>query len=315
MIAPADARIAFAGSPEFAVPSLRGLIESGYDVVMVLTQPDRPAGRGRRLQSGAVKQFSAGAGLDVLQPQDLSAEDVQQKLRSMDLDLMIIVAYGLLLPVAVLEIPRAGCINVHASLLPRWRGASPVQAAILAGDTVSGVSIMRMEKGLDTGPVYATEEIRIGAHETAGQLHDRLAEAGARTLIRTLHGILDGSSIARAQSAVDATYAGRISKADATIDWSDSAVAIDARIRAYNPWPVAETRLDGLRLRCWFAELVAANRADAGPGECVSAGPDGVDIQTGDGVLRLKELQLPGGQRMGAGEFVRGHPVLGKTLG
>jgi len=315
MMARADARIVFAGSPEFAVPSLRSLIESGYDVVAVLTQPDRPAGRGRRLQPVAVKEFAAGAGLDVLQPQNLSAADIQHKLRSMSPDLMIVVAYGLLLPVAVLEIPRAGCINVHASRLPRWRGASPVQAAILAGDPISGVSIMRMEQGLDTGPVYAIEDIRIGEHETAGQLHDRLAQAGAHMLVRALEGILDGSSIPRAQSAADATYAGRISKADAAIDWTRSAVTIDRQIRAYNPWPVAETRLDGLRLRCWFAELAGAHGSDAAPGECVSAGPDGVDIQTGDKVLRLKELQLPGGQRMDAGEFVRGHPVLGKTLG
>jgi len=311
------ARILFAGSPDFAVPCLAALVESRHAIVAVLTQPDRPAGRGRKLRPGPVKQFALDRGIDVLQPTTLSEPEIQQQLASLRPDLAVVVAYGLLLPQAVLAIPRAGCINVHASLLPRWRGASPIQAAILAGDTMSGVSIMQMEAGLDTGPVYAIRELDIKRADTAETLHDRLAALGAKLLGGVVDGILDGTATAVAQDNGAASYAGRIGKADALIDWGASAARIDRQIRAYRSWPVAETLLDGQRMRCWAALPVADARADVGaaPGRILSVGAAGIDVQTGDGVLRLTEIQLPGRQRMRAAQFAHGHPVLGKTLG
>jgi methionyl-tRNA formyltransferase len=318
---PSSAGIIFAGSPGFAIPSLRGLVESGHAVLGVLTQPDRPAGRGRKLRPSPVKAYAIQHGFEILQPDSLGATTIQQRLREMQPDLMVIVAYGLLLPASVLEIPRAGCINVHASLLPRWRGASPIQAAILAGDQSTGISIMRMEEGLDTGPVYATREVPIGASETAGQLEGRLAEGGARLLIETLPGILDESATTESQCDDEATYAGRINKADALIDWAMSAVEIDRRIRAYNPWPVAYTTLDGLRMRCWAAAPAAVS-VDTGDvssgtehGKVLAVSDAGIEVQTGDGVLRIAELQMPGKQKMRAKDFANGYRVLTKCLG
>jgi methionyl-tRNA formyltransferase len=315
------ADIIFVGSPGFAIPSLRSLVEAGHSILAVLTQPDRPAGRGRALRPSPVKAYAKQQGLPILQPDSLNAAPVQQYFREMRPDLMVIVAYGLLLPRAVLDIPRAGCINVHASLLPRWRGASPIQAAILAGDDNTGVSIMRMEEGLDTGPVYATRAIAVGENETAAQLEGRLAEAGARLLIDTLPGILDGTAVPEAQCVDDATYAGRIYKADALIDWSMSAVEIDRRIRGYNPWPIAYTTLDGLQMRCWAAMPVPepVDKGDVSSskeyGKVRAVSDAGIDVQTGDGVLRITELQMPGKQRMFAKDFANGYPVLAKVLG
>jgi methionyl-tRNA formyltransferase len=309
------ANIIFAGTPDFAVPSLRRLAESGHQIAGVLTQPDRPAGRGRKLQSSPVKTFATSHGLSVIQPESLRTVEIQNQIAALKPDLIVVVAYGLLLPEALLRIPRCGCINVHASLLPRWRGASPIQSAILAGDPVTGVSIMRMEQGLDTGPVFAEIEIRIRDDECAAELHDRLADAGAQLLRTSLDGILDGSSVAQPQENADATYAGRISKADAPIDWSRSAVEIDRQIRAYNAWPVAETLLEGTRIRCWRAVPDANFESDNQPGTVVDAGGETVDIQTGEGLIRLTELQLPGGQRMRAADFARGRKLLGKALG
>jgi methionyl-tRNA formyltransferase len=318
---PSSADIIFAGSPEFALPSLRSLVESSHTVLGVLTQPDRPAGRGRTLRPSPVKVYATQQGLQILQPDSLNATVIQQRLREMKPDLMVIVAYGLLLPRAVLEIPRAGCINIHASLLPRWRGASPIQAAILAGDHSTGVSIMRMEEGLDTGPVYATKEIPVGESETTGQLEGRLAEAGARLLIDILPDILDASAAAESQCDDEVIYAGRIYKADAVIDWSMPAIEIDRRIRAFNPWPVAYTTIDGLRMRCWAATPITApiDTADVSPisqyGKVRAVSDAGIDVQTGDGVLRITELQMPGKKKMQAKDFANGYPVLRKCLG
>lgn len=309
------AKIIFAGTPDFAVPSLRSLTESGHELVAVLTQPDRPAGRGRKLQPSPVKTFAASHGLPLLQPESLRTAGIQNQIAAAAPDLIVVVAYGLLLPEAVLRIPRTGCINVHASLLPRWRGASPIQSAILAGDLATGVSIMRMEQGLDTGPVFAEIEIRIQHDECAAELHDRLADAGAQLLRTSLDGILDESSVPQPQDIAGATYAGRISKADAPIDWNKSAIEIDRQIRAYNSWPVAETLLEGVRVRCWRAVPDANFESDKQPGTVVDAGGETVDIQTGDGLIRLTELQLPGGQRMRAADFARGRELLGKILG
>lgn len=316
---PSPARIIFGGSPDFAVPCLAALAESLHHVVAVLTQPDRPSGRGRKLRPGPVKQLALEHGIDVLQPQNLSEPDTQRLLRSLEPDLMVIVAYGLLLPPAVLQIPRAGCINVHASLLPRWRGAAPIQAAILAGDEVSGVSIMQMEAGLDTGPVFATRELDIEPTETADSLHDRLAALGAELLTEVVGDVLAGTAVATPQDHDAASYAGRISKADAVIDWHRSAAEIDRQIRAYRSWPVAETLLDGKRMRCWAALPAEEEESSAGlneaPGCIVGVAADGVDVRTGAGILRLTEIQMPGKQRMAAAQFANGYPVGGKLLG
>ncbi len=310
------ARIVFAGSPDFAVPSLQRLISSSHEVVGVLTQPDRPAGRGRRLTPGPVKQFAMTHDVAVYQPVSLHQSDVQERLQALAPDLMVIVAYGLLLPPPVLSLPPAGCINVHASVLPRWRGASPIQTAILAGDRRTGVSIMQMAEGLDTGPVFCVQQTDIGAHETAGELHDRLAELGADSLMRSIDPILDGTLLAVPQDDVRATHAGRISKVDARIDWTQPAADIDQQIRAYNPWPVAETGLDGARMRCWRSALVDGDEASVlgDPGRIEAVTDDGLDVCTGQGLLRIVELQMPGRRRMDAAAFARGNDVVGKIL-
>lgn len=299
------------------MPCLAALVDSRHEVTAVLTQPDRPAGRGRKLRPSPVKAFALEHGIEVLQPASLSDPGIQEQLVKMQPDLAVVVAYGLLLPPAVLAIPRVGCINVHASLLPRWRGASPIQAAILAGDPLSGISIMQMEAGLDTGPVFAMRELDIAATDTADSLHDRLAALGAELLSEVIDDVLAETAIATQQDEAAATYAGRISKSDATIDWSASADEIDRQIRAYRSWPVAETRLDGQRMRCWSATPIAAGAAAAEPepGTVAAVTSDGIDVQTGDGVLRLREIQMPGRQRMPAGQFANGYPVVDKTLG
>jgi methionyl-tRNA formyltransferase len=324
-VRPDRARILFAGSPEFAVPCLRVLNESAHEVIGVLTQPDRPAGRGRQLRPGPVKEYAVAHAIDVLQPERLSGAATIAELRSLQIDLAVIVAYGLLLPPAFLEMPRCGCINVHASILPRWRGASPIQAAILAGDEATGISIMQMEAGLDTGPVFATRSVEIETRDTTGSLHDRLAAAGSQLLLDTLPGILAGKITAVPQDAAAATYAPRINKADACIDWQQSAVDIDRQIRAYHAWPVGDTLLDGQRTRCWAARPVpevsgddsgaADSTSQSVAGQVIGVANDGIDVQTGNGVLRITELQLPGRQRMPASEFANGYSVLGKVLG
>jgi methionyl-tRNA formyltransferase len=313
------ARIVFAGSPAFAAPTLRMLCERDHRPVAVLTQPDRPAGRGRQLSSSPVKQLALELGIPVLQPATLKAETPQAELRALAPDLLVVVAYGLLLPPTVLEIPPRGCVNVHASILPRWRGASPIQAAILAGDTETGISIMAMEAGLDTGAVYRCARLPIDAQETAGELEQRLATLGAATLSGVLDRLLAGTLQAQPQPAEGVSYAGRISKADGRIDWRQSAALIARQIRAYNPWPVAETTLDGQQLRC-FAARVGDSGAPAGdvqavPGRILAAGKHGISVQTGDGILELDMVQLPGRQKLAAAELARGRTLTGMVLG
>jgi methionyl-tRNA formyltransferase len=311
-------RLGFAGTPQFSVAALDALLRSRHRVVAVFTQPDRPAGRGRTLQVGAVKRRAAEAGLDVLQPASVKTPDAAAALGRLELDALVVVAYGLILPPAVLALPKLGCFNIHASLLPRWRGAAPIQRALLAGDTTTGVTIMRMEAGLDTGPVLAAREVRIGERETAGSLHDRLAPLGGELLVETLDAIAEGRAREQAQSQIGITYAGKITKAEALIDWREAAISILRRVRAFNPSPIAETGMNGMQLRIWDAELVpgmaAATPTAAGdgappPGSVVAASSAGIDVACGRGALRLLRLQLAGRKALAAPEFLKSQRV------
>jgi methionyl-tRNA formyltransferase len=307
------ARIAFAGTPEFAVPALNALVASGAHVPCVLTQPDRPAGRGRLLTPPPVKLTAQRHGLQVVQPETLRTPGMIDALGSPP-DLLIVIAYGLLLPQPMLAWPRLGCVNLHASLLPRWRGAAPIQHAILARDATTGVSVMKMERGLDTGPVYLANPTPIGEHETAGMLHDRLAELAAVTLSAALPGLLAAELAAQPQEDAHATNAPKIAKSDALLDWRRGAVALDAQIRAFNPWPVAETLLaDGRRLRVWQSAVVATEAA-APPGTVVAVGRDGIDVAAAGGVLRLVKVQPPSGRVMDASAYLAAHPLHGAVF-
>ena len=295
-------RILFAGTPAFARASLEALVGSGVRPDAVYTQPDRPAGRGRALKTSPVKEFALAAGLDVRQPRTLKDADAQTAMRELAPDLLIVAAYGLILPQAVLDIPRLGCLNVHASILPRWRGAAPIQAAILAGDATTGISLMEMEAGLDTGPVYATREIPIGERETAGELHDRLAGLGAELLVDRLGDILEGKLEAVVQDESLATYAGKISRDDARLDWGQPATGLARQIRAYNPVPGAWFEAFGERIKCWQASVVDASH-DREPGRVLAADRSGVSVACRPGTLRLESVQRPGKGRITGGEW------------
>ncbi|GAA4790503.1 methionyl-tRNA formyltransferase [Lysobacter hankyongensis] len=300
-------RIVFAGTPAFAVPCLRAAARHG-EVVAVYTQPDRPAGRGRALTPSPVKLEALQRGIEVLQPETLKAQVSRDALRALKPDLMIVVAYGLILPQKILDIPTHGCWNVHASLLPRWRGAAPIQRAIEAGDRETGVCLMRMEKGLDTGPVLLSQALAIGAQETGGQLHDRLSELGAQVLADGL-GLLRAGivPVARPQPDDGVTYAHKLDKHEAKLDWSQPATALANKVRAFNPWPVAEAELAGERVRIHGAialdtTLHAAH--DPAPGTVLAAGRDGIDIACGDGALRIRSLQREGGRIITAADYL-----------
>jgi methionyl-tRNA formyltransferase len=308
--------LVFAGTPQFAVPSLKALLAAGHAIRAVYTQPDRPAGRGRKLAASPVKQFALARDLTVRQPQTLA--DGAAELARLAPDAMIVIAYGLLLPPAVLAVPRFGCLNVHASLLPRWRGAAPIARAIEAGDRVTGVCIMQMEEGLDTGPVHACAETPIGDTETAAQLHDRLAELGATTLVATLARIEGDTAQARAQDPVGACYARKLRKEEAKIDWREPARTVHCKIRAFNPWPVAHTRFRGRSLRLWeVAPLAAAGTtALAPPGTIVAADARGIAVAAGDGIVTVTHVQLEGGRMLDAAAFLSGQRVTyGECLG
>jgi methionyl-tRNA formyltransferase len=306
--------IVFAGTPDFAVPSLQALISGGQRIRAVYTQPDRPAGRGRRLAASPVKRLAVEHGLEVRQPESFKPEQAKAALQALNADLMVVAAYGLLLPRAVLEAPRLGCVNVHASLLPRWRGAAPIQRAILAGDAQTGVTIMQMEAGLDTGPMLLKRSCPIGPRDTAGDIHDRLAALGAEALAEALPGIADDSLRAEPQDEALATYAAKLTKDEARIDWTAPAEQIDRQVRAFNPWPVAYTQWDGRALRIWRAEPLAAS-SPASPGTVIACSREGVDVAAGRGALRVLELQAPGKRAMAAGEFLNAHDLAGATLG
>ncbi len=304
--------VIFAGTPDFAVASLKALVESGITPIAVLTQPDRPAGRGKRLSASPVKQFAEDLGIPVLQPGTLRDTSVVAELEAMQPDLMVVTAYGLLLPQNVLDIPRAGCVNVHASLLPRWRGAAPIQAALLAGDEETGVCLMSIEAGLDTGPVYSSDAITINDDETAGELHDRLAKLGGRVLAQHVKEIAAGKLEAIAQDDSRATYAGKIATADAAIDWRRSARDIDRQVRAFNPVPGAWFMHGDERIKCWRAKAVAG--VDAPPGTVVAASQEGVVVACGDGALSIESLQRPGKRTITAGEFANQVNLAGQRL-
>ncbi|HEY5623287.1 MAG TPA: methionyl-tRNA formyltransferase [Gammaproteobacteria bacterium] len=309
----ADPRVVFAGTPAFAVPSLERLIASGVDVTQVLTQPDRPAGRGRRLAPSPVKTAAEKAGIPVHEPEALGDEAILERLGSRP-ELLVVVAYGLLLPGWMLDWPVGGAVNVHASLLPRWRGAAPIQRAILAGDVHTGVSIMRMELGLDTGPVFARRAVEIGREDTAGALHDRLAVIGAELLVDTLPGILSGELQPEPQDGSAATYAAKIKKAEGELDWSLTAEELEKRVRAFNPWPVCVGRLsDDRTLRILAATAEPGETADA-PGAIVAAGADGIEVATGGGRLRLRIVQPPGGVAMPAADYLNAHSLRGASF-
>lgn len=337
-------RIAFAGTPDFSVPPLEALIGAGYDVVGVLTQPDRPKGRGRQIAPSPVKAAAVAHGITVSQPLTLKDEAGRAELATWRPDVLIVVAYGLILPPAALAIPRLGCLNIHASLLPRWRGAAPIQRAILAGDARSGVTIMVMDAGLDTGPMLLKKEVLIGADETGGSLHDRLAPLGGAALLEALEGHAAGTLQPIAQPAEGITYAAKIDKAEALIDWTRDALEIERQVRAFNPWPVAETRLEGEQLRVFEAKAerdsntspgdttpTAADRGasavesstftgDSGgsignAGTIVAVRDDALLVQCGRGQLALRQLQRPGRRVVPAADFARGIQLTGRRLG
>ena len=297
-------RIVFAGTPEFAVPSLRAVLDRG-EVVAVYTQPDRPAGRGRGLQASPVKIEALARGIDVLQPETLRTQVSRDALRALKPDVMVVVAYGLLLPPKVLEIPRYGCWNVHASLLPRWRGAAPIQRAIEAGDRETGVCLMQMEQGLDTGPVLLCQKTPVGADETAGQLHDRLARLGAQTLSDGLGLLRAGiKPVAIPQPTDDrVAYAHKLEKTEAKLDWTQPADVLARKVRAFNPWPMAEAMLEGERVRIHAARPMALMHK-LPPGRLLLAGKTGLDVACGEGALRITMLQREGGRAITAADWV-----------
>ena len=300
-------RIIFAGTPQFAVPSLQALLNSKHTVCAVYTQPDRKAGRGRKLQASPIKTLALANGIEVYQPPSLkNAEEAQ--LQALQADLMVVAAYGLLLPKAVLDAPHLGCINVHASLLPRWRGAAPVQRAILAGDTATGITLMQMEVGLDTGAMLKQESCEIRADDTGQTLHDQLAELGGRMLADNIDNVEELSPIPQDDSL--ATYAKKLEKAEAQLDWQESAVVLERKVRAFNPWPVAQTNLFAQTLRIWAAQALPSSPISAPIGKVLHCQRDGIDVVTSDGILRLLQVQIAGGKPISVNDFLNAHPNL-----
>ena len=305
--------IVFAGTPDFAVPSLDAIAASRHGIAAVFTQPDRPSGRGRHLATSPVKERALALGLPVLQPATLKGGEAARAIASFSPDVMVVVAYGLLLPPEVLAVPRLGCLNVHASLLPRWRGAAPIARAILAGDARTGVCIMRMEAGLDTGPVMLAREVAVGPRESAGELEARLAVAGGAAIVEALDALAAGRAGFVPQDPARATYAAKLTKAEARLDWREDAAALARRVRALYPRPIAETTLEGAQLRIHEAEAVSTAPGPV-PGTIVSAGADGIVVMAGEGALALKRVQLPGRRAVGARELANARSLVGKVL-
>ncbi|MFN0041272.1 MAG: methionyl-tRNA formyltransferase [Burkholderiales bacterium] len=302
-----EMRIVFAGTPAFAAVALQALVDAGFVVTLVLTQPDRAAGRGLRASESDVKRVAQANAIDVLQPLSLKDAGTQAQLRQSAAEVMVVAAYGLILPRAVLDLFPAGCINIHASILPRWRGAAPIQRAILAGDARSGVSIMRMDVGLDTGPVYATRVIDLEKDERAGSLHDKLAALGASTLVALLPQIVAGHLQPERQPESGITYAHKISKQESLLDWTRDARQLERQIRAFDPFPGAYSLLEGQPVKIWRATVLSV-KGDP-PGIVMQSGPTGIDVACGQDSLRITELQRAGGRRLPIGEFLRGTPI------
>ncbi|MFP4251935.1 MAG: methionyl-tRNA formyltransferase [Guyparkeria sp.] len=313
-------RVVYCGTPDFAVPALGALARldeiagETLELVAAYTQPDRPAGRGKKLTAPPVKQAAFELGLPVEQPLSLKDEAAQARLREYRPDLLVVAAYGLILPQSVLDLPRLGAINIHASLLPRWRGAAPINRAIEAGDTETGITIMQMEAGLDTGPMWLKRVEPIHADDTAATLHDRLAPLGAEALVEALPAIVRGDGAPEPQDDARACYAAKLAKAEAQVDWREPADLIERRVRAFNPWPVAQTSIDEQPLRLWGARLVDGHE-EAVPGEVVELTADGFVVQTGRGGLELTRVQRAGGRPVAASDFARGRDLLGVRLG
>lgn len=306
-------KIVFAGTPEFAVPTLQTLIDSPHEVIAVYTQPDRPAGRGRKLTASPIKDLALTAGIPVAQPENFKSAEAVQALADLQPELMVVVAYGLILPQTVLDIPKFGCINIHGSLLPRWRGAAPIHRAVMAGDAKTGVTIMRVVKKLDAGDMLLKLECPISADATSSELHDHLAELGAQGLLQVVDMIERGTVQAEVQDESLVTYAHKLEKQEALIDWRQSAVELDRKIRGLNAWPVAQTAFNGLALRVWRCEVLN-KAATAAPGT-IDISAQALDVATGEGMLRLQEVQLPGGKRINGKDFLNAHAAAGVVLG
>ena len=300
-------RIVFAGTPHFAARALAALKEAGHDILLVLTQPDRKAGRGMRPAMSPVKQLALEFGLDVVQPPTMRDTLIFEQLRAAASEAMVVAAYGLILPQAVLDLPVRGALNIHASLLPRWRGAAPIQRAILAGDTETGITIMQMDAGLDTGAMLARQGIPISSEDTGLSMHDKLADLGAQMMVKILRDLPTGGVFAQPQPADGITYAHKIEKKEAALDWRKSCDVLDRAVRAFNPAPGAHATLDGVDIKIWRARP-AAGQGD--PGCVQSCGAEGIAVTCGEGALLLTELQRAGGKRLAAREFLRGYPLV-----
>lgn len=301
-------RVIYAGTPEFAVPALQGLLDAGHEIVMVLTQPDRPAGRGMQLKASPVKQLALQHGLRVFQPESLKPTEVQAELAAVQADVMVVAAYGLMIPTAVLAMPRLGCYNIHGSLLPRWRGAAPIHRAILAGDNETGVTIMEVVPKLDAGNMISTWRVAISEHDTTQSLHDAISREGARLMVEAMAALqAHGRLPSTVQDEAQVTYAHKVEKAEAALDWTQSAVQCSRQVRAFNPFPVATAQFRGEPCKLWMAQVVDAPSSDALPGTVVQTQP--LWVACGEGLLALYELQMPGGKRQTAEQFVHGRHV------